>query len=61
MHPPSPPKFLHNNWTWRQRLEYEIREGGEEPKKEDTDENKMEGGKEEKKGKVYRPLRQKQS
>lgn len=35
-HSPSlTPKFLHNNWTWRQRLEYEIRERDEEPKAED--------------------------
>lgn len=31
----SPPKFLHNNWTWRQGPEYEIREQDEEPKAED--------------------------
>lgn len=28
------PKSFHNNWTWRQRLEYEIRERDEKPKVE---------------------------
>jgi hypothetical protein len=58
--PLSPPKFLHNNWTWRQRLEYEIREQDEEPKAEDRKRSRTkirwrEGGRR-RKEKVFRPL-----
>lgn len=30
----DPPKSFHNNWTWRQRLEYGIRKRDEKPKVE---------------------------